>query len=69
MLLDDAVGYIEKNDGIEYPREKKNKEALKNYAKLWEKTKREIEVINDDEPIEYRKDFMKIKFDIYYKYL
>ena len=51
MLLDDAVGYIEKNDGIKYPREKRNKEALKNYAKLWEENKREIEVINDDESI------------------
>ena len=30
---------------------------------LWEETKRQIEVINDDEPIEYRKDFMKIKFE------
>ena len=30
---------------------------------LWEETKRQIEVINDDEPIEYRKDFMKIRFE------
>ena len=41
--------------------QKKNKEALKNYKKRWEETKRQIEVINDDEPIEYRKDFLKIK--------
>ena len=43
--------------------QKKNKEALKNYKKLWEETKRQIEVINDDEPIKYRKEFMKIKFE------
>ena len=28
-----------------------------------EETKRQIEVINDDEPIKYRKNFMKIKFE------
>ena len=39
------------------------KEALKDYKKLWEKTKRQIEVINDDEPIEHRKNFMEIKFE------
>ena len=66
FFLDDIDGCIEKNDGIKYiaftPTEK-NKEALKDYKKLWEETKRQIEVINDDEPIEYRKDFMKIKFE------
>ena len=43
--------------------QKKNKEALKNYKKLWEETKKQIEVINNDETIEYRKDFMKINFE------
>ena len=43
--------------------QKKKKEALKDYKNLWERTKRQIEVIIDDEPIEYRKDFMKIKFE------
>ena len=66
MFCDDVDGHIEENNGIKYlvftPTEK-NKEALKNYKKLWEETKRQIEVINDDEPIEYRKDFMKIKFE------
>ena len=28
-----------------------------------EETKRQIEVINDDEPFKYRKNFMKIKFE------
>ena len=40
----------------------KNVEKLK---KLLEETKKQIEVINDDdEPIECRKDFMEIKFGI-----
>ena len=37
--------------------------SIKKYAERWEETKRKIEVINDDEPIKYRKDFMKIKFE------
>ena len=28
--------------------------------KLWEGTKRQIEVINDDDPIEYRKNIVKL---------
>ena len=31
--------------------------------KLWEETKRQIEAINDNEPAEYRKGFMKIRFE------
>ena len=66
LFLDDVDGYIEENDGIKYlvftPAEK-IKEALKNYKKLWEETKQQIEVINDDEAIKYRKDFMKISFE------
>ena len=38
-------------------------EALKNYKKNWEETKNQIDVTNDDEPFEYRKDFMKIRFE------
>ena len=67
LFLDDVDGQVQENDGIKYlvfASTCKNKEALKNYTKLWEETKRQIEVINDDEPIEYRKDFMKIKFEL-----
>ena len=39
------------------------KRSIKKYTKLWEETKRQIEVISDDEPIKYRKDFIKIKFE------
>ena len=65
MFLDDADRYIEENDGIKYlvfASTDKNKEALKKYTKLWEETKRPIEVINDDEPIKDKKDFIKTKF-------
>ena len=30
---------------------------------MWEETKRQFKVINDDEPIEYRKYFIKTKFE------
>ena len=66
MFLNDVDGYIEENDGIKYlvfASTDKNKEALKNYKILWEETKKQIEVINDDETIECRKDFMKIRFE------
>ena len=67
LFLDDINEYIEEKDGIKYlifsPTSKKNKEALKNYQKLLEETKRQNEVINDDEPIDYRKYFMGIKFE------
>ena len=65
FLLNDLDGYIEKNNRIKYlvfGSTNKNKEALRNYKKIWEEIKRQIEVINDDEPIECRKYFMKIKF-------
>ena len=54
LFLSDVDVYIKENDGIKYlvfTRTEKNKEALKNYKKLWEETKKQIEVINDDEPI------------------
>ena len=57
---------LKKNDGIKYlvftPTEK-NRETLKHYEKLLEESKRQIEAINDNEPIEYRKDFMKTRFE------
>ena len=43
FFLDDVDGYIEESDGIKYlvfASTDKNKEALKNYKKLWEETKR-----------------------------
>ena len=41
----------------------KNKEVLKKYTKLWNETKNQIKTINGGKPIEYKKDFMKIRFE------
>ena len=60
LFFDNVNGYLEENDEIKYL--DKSKEALKNYTKLWQETKRQIEVIDDDESIEYRKNF-KIRFE------
>ena len=39
----------------------KNKKVLENYAKRWDEIKDQIEIISGVEPIENKKDFMKIK--------
>ena len=50
LFLDDVDGCTEKTNGIKYlvfDSTDKNKKALKYYKKLWEETKRQIEVINN----------------------
>ena len=41
----------------------KNKEASENYTELWDEIKDQIKLISGNRPIEYKKDFMKIKFE------
>ena len=41
----------------------KNKEALENYTELWDEIKDQIETLSGDKAIEYKKYFMKIKFE------
>ena len=43
----------------------KNKEVIKKYIKLWNKTKNQIKTINGGKPIEYKKDFLEIRFESY----
>ena len=42
----------------------KNKKVLENYTELWDEIKDQIETISGNKPIEYKKDFMKIKFEL-----
>ena len=42
----------------------KNKEASENYTELWDEIKNEIETIKGIEPVKYKKDFIKIKFEL-----
>ena len=39
-----------------------SKEVLEKYTKLWDEIKNQIETINGDKPIKYKKSFMKIRF-------
>ena len=58
LFLEDVDGHIDENNGIKYlvftPTEK-NKEELTNYKKL--------KIMNDDEPIENKQNFMRIRFE------
>ena len=63
MKMDTLKKTIELNIYLVFASKEKKKEALKNYTKLWEETKQQIELINDDEPIEYKEDFIKIRIE------
>ena len=63
MKMDTLKKTIELNIYLIFASKEKKKEALKNYTKHWEETKQQIELINDDEPIEYREDFIKIRIE------
>ena len=41
----------------------KNREALENYMEIWDEVKYQIETINGDNAIEYRRDFTKVWFE------
>ena len=41
----------------------KSKETLENYTEFWDGIKDQIELISGNKPIEYKKYFMKIKFE------
>ena len=62
FFLDDVDGHIEENDGIKYLAftSTEKKEAPKYYKKPWEKTKKQIEVINDDEQLNTEKASRKL---------
>ena len=68
LIFDNADEYIEESNGYKYlifASADKNKEELRKYTKIWNKIKNQIEKINGSEPIKYKKDFTKIKFESY----
>ena len=65
LIIDKVDGYIEKSNGNKYlifDSTDKNKKVLIKYTELWDRIKSLIEKVNN-KPSEYRKDFMKIKFN------
>ena len=66
LVFNNVDAYIEENNEDKYlifASTDKNKEALENYTEFWEEVKYQIEAISGDKPIEYKKYFMKIKFE------
>ena len=66
LIFNNLDPYIEKSDENKYlifASTQKNKIVLKNYTKLWDEIKEQIELITGDKVIKYSKDFMKIKFE------
>ena len=66
LIIGKVDGHIEVKNGSKYlvfDSMDKNKEVLKKYTELWNRTKNEIETINGGKKGEYGKDFMKIIFD------
>ena len=67
LRINHASGYIEEKNGNNYlvfnDSVNENKEVLKIYAEIWGGIKYEIKTINSGKENDYRKDYMKIKFD------
>ena len=66
LIIAEADGYIEENNGNKYltfVSTDKNKKVLEKYTKLWDKIKYHIQTINAGISGEYDKDYMKIKFN------
>ena len=67
LVFNNVDAYIEENNEDKYlifALTDKNKEALGNYTELWDEIKDQIELISGNEPIEYKKNFMKIRFEV-----
>ena len=67
LIFNNVVGYIEESNGDKYlvfASTDQNKEVLKKYTELRDEIKNQTETINGGEPIKYKKDFMKIRFEL-----
>ena len=67
LIVNYANGYIEEKNGNKYLifdySVNENKTLLKKYADVWDGIKNQIKAINGNEETNYRKDYMKIKFN------
>ena len=65
-FVNNVDGYIEKENEDKYlifASTDQNKEALKKYTEIWDEIKNQMKTINGGKQIEYKKDFMKIRFE------
>ena len=66
LRINHASGYIEEKYGNQYlifDSVDENKDVLKIYADVWDGIKNEIKTINGGKENDYKKDYMKIKFN------
>ena len=66
LIFNNVDGDIKGSNGDKYlifTSTYKNKKVSKKYTELWDEIKNHIETINVGEPIKYKKDFMKVKFE------
>ena len=66
LIFNNVDGYLEESNGDKYlgfASTDKNKEVLKKYTEIWDEIKNIIKTINGGEPVEYKKDFMRIGFE------
>ena len=66
LIFNNVDGYIEESNGNKYlifASTDKNKEILEKYTKIWNEIQIQIKTIDGAEPIEYKKDFVKIRFE------
>ena len=66
MRINHASGYTEEKNGNKYlifNSVDENKEKLKKYVDVWDGITYEIKTINGGKENDYRKDYMKIKFN------
>ena len=66
MRINHASGYTEEKNGNKYlifNSVDENKEVLKKYVDVWDGITYEIKTINGGKENDYRKDYMKIKFN------
>ena len=71
LIFNNVDAYIEYNPTEDDSKTKylvfasadKNREALENYTELWDEVKDQIKAMSGDNPIEYRQDFIKARFE------
>ena len=66
LVFNNVDAYIEETNEDKYlifASTDKNKEVLENISEFWDETKDQIETISGNKPIEYKKDFLKIRFE------
>ena len=66
LIFNNVDAYIEENNEDKYlifALTDKNRETLENYTKLWDEIKDQVELIIGNKPTDYKKYFMKIRFE------